>query len=114
MFSSIVAHRVRVLVGILVLSLCLIGIADSTAHAAAQDKQPVGQALPTPTFTPAPHATSLPSAGLLNNSVESTSGWRLQIERIELRDRVETPSKRYRPQNGVFLIVVGELTNLTD
>lgn len=45
---------------------------------------------------------------------ESPDGWVLTIEEIELLDLIDTPSERYRPENGIFLVLLGTIENRTD
>lgn len=47
-------------------------------------------------------------------SVQDSSGWVFTIHRIDWWDSIESTSKRYRPENEVFLLFIGEVSNRTD
>lgn len=67
----------------------------------------------TRTVTPSPSVTQIPNAEF-PLTIESDSGWGLEIRSMQLLDKIETSTKRFRPNKGVYLILLGELTNGTD
>ena len=49
----------------------------------------------------------------LPQEVASSEGWLFTINRIDLLEAIDTSSRQHRPENGVFLVMIGVISNLT-
>lgn len=81
---------------------------------------PLGQAPTTestvPTeLSPAPSATPTTQFHLtLPQEVRNNEGWVFTVNRVELLQSIDATSQRYRPERGVFLVMLGTVSNFTD
>lgn len=92
---------------------------------ATEALRPLDTPVPTETASTRPTATrnplSVPTATpalfynlILPQEVKSADGWVFAVNRIELLNAIDTPSQRYKPKNGTFLVMIGKVSNLTD
>lgn len=77
---------------------------------------PAVTATSSPTFTPVPTSTPIPTPNVaeLPLQISSNNGWTLTVDSIEQLSSIDSETKRYRPENGVFVVLIGTLGNLTD
>lgn len=70
--------------------------------------------IPLPTHSPSPSATSTPPVATLPLEIKSASGWTFTVNSIDQLPIVEAETKRYRPENGIFAVFIGTLSNFSD
>lgn len=63
---------------------------------------------------PKASVSTSPSEFTLPQEVRNPKGWVFTIERIDLLETIDTSSERYRPETGVFLVMIGTVSNLSD
>lgn len=101
----------------LILVSCTVGMFVGGASLTVQRFGMLPTIAPTATVTriatPRPLVTQIPNAQF-PLTIESDSGWGMEIRSMQLLDKIETSTKRFRPNKGVYLILLGELTNGTD
>jgi len=66
-------------------------------------------------LSPAPSATPITEFHLtLPQEVRNNEGWVFTIYRVEPLQSIDAASRRYTPESGVFLVLIGTVTNFTD
>jgi LysM repeat protein len=75
--------------------------------------QSTTEATPLATGTPAPQKPA--SYGfILPKEIRSNDGWVFTIHRIDLLHSIDGILERYGPENGIFLVMIGTVSNFTD
>lgn len=90
--------------------------ATETARAIAQaTPTPTSSSTFTPTPTPTPTFTPTPSYVLqLPQELKSSEGLVFSINRVDFLTSIDDSAQRYAPQNGIFLWLIGTVSNSTN
>jgi hypothetical protein len=86
--------------------------AASTQEVSQPTRTPSSSNTPGPTSTPSP--TPTPFLLSLPQEIRDSEGWSFTIRRIDFLKTVDGASRRYSPENDVFMVMLGEIGNYTD
>lgn len=83
-----------------------------------QQTEPAQRATESSIDTPSPtEPTATPTAEfrlILPQEVKNEQGWVFTINRVDFLESIDTDSQSHRPKRGIFIVMIGTVSNFTD